>query len=505
MTTTSIHDLSELLSDERTFPARNGFKRPDSPSFIFFDDERETEDEDIRWGRELALDFEEWNAARNHWDENALPDEITRVQYKLCEYRNSYEVLMDLYNKKNPVYDENGVLTNPYLNIQPIKVKETPVSLEQVEEMDGLCRWIVGWHKRRASGNDHWHNAISKTICKIPLEDDATMKEFAFFKKILQKLTNYAPGPIAETVFINQDGTRHVTKGVDLGKAKASYKKAQKERGFDLEDSLISVDRVQLEGQKKSKIVVGTRRDSSKTISNFFDPNAEMSDDKAEPYQPHACALYRVRPSMVMPTGSHRLTIREFERALIAGAECYEDEFDFEGSEFEESNVVDHRVLLLNQGLGSNGRDEHSLTHEEEYLYGVLQMFQLNEACELVLLEAQEPGLLATHFMGRGGLPKPEVATILNFVAMDDANPHNGREEKYLPYVKDILSNVPEADVESRANAKSRGRDNVRIMEQATRDLEECLKARTRHWRDVMANRSPSSGNEEGLAPLATG
>jgi len=349
-TTTSIDDLQEFVADESSLLARKGHRRLDSPNFIFFDDDRE-EDEDILWGRELALDFEEWNAARTAWIESQ-PDE------------------------------------------------EAQAYLERMEQKSRNL-WLIEWHKRqsKSSNNDNWRSAMAPVIEGLEGKHGPTCR--AIIQGMREALP-FAPGPIRGTTFVNPDGSKHTTAGVDFGRAKASYLSRHK-----LTEDIVSVDRVQHEGERYSRLVVGQRKSSELTMSSYYDPNPAWKDYEGGTYSPRACALYKVPDHLVMPKGSHRLTVRQFEQALIAGADCYEDQDEAFAQGMEDGYVVDDRIK---SGFEA-ARDISSFTEEEQYLYNLLYEAGHLQACELISLQDQIPGLLHSYFF-RSENPDSDEAKI---------------------------------------------------------------------------------------------
>ena len=426
MNTVDIQTIAEIVADEKNFESRKGPRLPDRPSFIFFDDERE-EDESVRWARELALDFEEWNAARSTYRENEVPKEFLE-----------------------------------YLERQDQRAKDN---------------WLIQWHKRKTSNNDHWRTFIMPLLKH--LEDPKIGKDCRIIVKALSEALPEAPRAIGGTVFVNPDGTRHETAGTDIGRAKASYAKRH-----NLDGEFISVERVQKEGEKFSKFVVGTRKTSDVTISSYYDPNPSWSEKRVhgewvKAYQPSATNLYRVGQSMVMPSGSHRLTVREFEQCIIAGAETFEDYDDAMIYGIENSITVDDRVRITDHGYGEDGRAEEALCEEESYLYGLLRRAGHLQACELMQVRKQEPGILAQYFHASDNptcledalISETEVGDILKMVMDEEGwrgvkklskvvDPTTGAEtnvitmkmsqpknvDSMMPYVLDAL--IPEKTIE---------------------------------------------------------
>lgn len=448
--TTDIEALKDFLADEGQFPASKGFRNPSAPAFIFFDDDKEL-DHDVAAFRETLLDYEEWAAATNTIDSSTVKVGM-------------FDVSRDIkpWNEREPDHKA--------------------LAYEERQESRQAANWHIGHAKRRPKNNDHWRKLVR------PLSDHLDNKECLTILKTMRDVLPLAPGPIKGTVFVNPDGSRFESSSDNAGAAKAAYIKRH-----GLKDTFVSVDRVQKEGEKHSKWVVGTRRESDKTPSNYYDPGhipgQELDDNgKERPYQPCACNLYRIPASKVFE--GHRLTIREFERAILSGAEIFDSFEETTAREFETTYLVDSRVTMLNLGYGSDGRDPSALTHEESYLYSVLQMFGEEQACELLLLQDQEPGMLASHFLSSGA-HSDTLINILKWVDDQDKPqllrtkhiesaatpfavsrkesvilpPEN--ESPMLPFVIAALTNRPVADIESRLDAKSVSRDNRRQLTKA--------------------------------------
>ncbi len=529
MTTTQIDILGDMIADETAFPARNGYREASSPSFIFFDDDKAL-DPDIAWGRELAVDFEEWVATQNHnealdsrREEKAMvhkrvmmpytasrerktdddawlpraplpkpteqdlnrgkmfrhcftrkdtPKEVTirditddyehtvteEAYYELCQYSNLNAVVEDNYNRLNPRYDDQGVLLNPFLGIALKKTQGTPVTYSELQEAQRTANWHVGFAKSRAITNDHWRKLVTPLSTRLD-ESDPLASTCRTILRTMKEALPFAPGPARGTLFVNPDGSKFHSASNNFGSAKASYIKRH-----GLTDEFVSVDRVQKEGERHSTYVVGIRKTSDSVPSNYFDPNPSWQEKKRDgqwvkAYNPCACNLYRVPESMVMPSGSHRLSVREFEQAVIAGADTLDSADELVARQFETDPMPDTRVMLLNMGDGCDGRDPSALTHEETYLYNILRMFGEEQACQLMLLENQEPGLLHTHFMSHGQYGQV-VVQILRFVAKDP----EAREDGVLPFVISALTNRPQDEIETRMDLKSRSRDNKRVL-----------------------------------------
>lgn len=341
MNTVNIDKLADLVSDESLYSAKRGPRLPNEPSFIFFDDHKE-EDDLVKWAREEALDFEEWNAARSNWTEETVPLEHMA-----------------------------------YLERQSLR--------EQ-------ANWLIGWHKRRTGNNDHWRQLV------MPLLAHIEKPEIAQIVKALKESLPFAPGPLRSTLYINPDGSKAETASTSIGAAKVGYCKRH-----NIDGEFVSVERVQKEGESFSRLVVGMRRTSDQTISRYYDPNpafAERVDNGkwTMSYKPSATNLYLVGESMVMPHDAHRLTVREFEQALIAGATLIDDEGDILGDQLESQICYDDRSIGMEMGYGSECRTYESLCEDEQFLYDCMRMVGNELGCELLLLRNQDEDCMRKFF-----------------------------------------------------------------------------------------------------------
>lgn len=437
MNATSIHDLSELLSDDALYPAAKGYKRPDCPSFIFRD-ERNQEDSDTLWGRELALDFEEWQAKREQkaqyligellpaflvttmvetplvlkpsksdagFDGGIRPSPERAKEYKrvmtrpITKWEAATEIVLATMSEveewmerptkdRKPVMvkrDKDGVLQE----WAPTTSAEAQAFFDR-QEQRGFCNWLVQWHKRRPANNDHWR-AFMRPLADV-LDSPTLGWDASQILKTMRDTLPFAPGPVKDTVFINPDGTRVVTR-LSPGTARAGYKQRH-----NIEDSLVTMDRVQFEGERNSRYVIGTRKASDKTASAYYDPDPIKNEDR---YVPRACSLIRLPESKVMPDeGCYVLTIRELERAIIAGADLCESELDAFANTFEnEDSQFDTREAGLSFGDSCDFRTMLDMTEQESWLYWTLYSAGLEDACkELTLRECGDvqrflPGL----------------------------------------------------------------------------------------------------------------
>lgn len=408
----NIAEIEAILCDEKDYPASKGIKNPADPSWKFFDDDRET-DSDILWGRDLALDFEEWVALQNH--NEALDSR------KECYAR----------HRK----DEHGNVHYISDDFEAPTTEDVLAYLER-QEARGLCNWIIAWHKRRPQNNDHWRRLVLPLVGKL---DDPELGETArIILATLKRELPFAQGPVKNTVFVNPDGSRFQTTGTDYGKARASFIKRHK-----LDGEFVTADRVQYEGERNSKIVVGTRRSSKHTPSRYYDPNPQWQDTvRKEGYLPNSAAFLVMLDldNMVMPSGSHRLTVREFEQAIIAGCEVMEDECESTACELETEYLPDARVLMIDTGYGKNHRDPMAFSHEEDHLHGVIRKFAKDadhsfwkDALELLALREQDNTQLAAHFRNT-----PELIDLLDYVSWADKNLPD-EDSPHLPYVLSVL------------------------------------------------------------------
>jgi hypothetical protein len=405
MTNVNIEDVSAVLADEG-YADQNGVRRVDSPRFIFFDDERES-DPELSAFRDDLLAFEEWNAAREAPTDETLKVGIFTVHRCIREW-----------------YDADGRAED----------------FHGRQEARGLCNWLVDNARRRVPTNDHWRKLVMPLTTKL---DDPELGGFAqIVLSTLKRELPFAPGPVKGTVFKNPDGSRYETMGTDYGKARASFITRHK-----LDEEFVSAERVQYEGDRGSKIVVGVRRSSETTMSRYYDPNPAWQDNTRKTgYLPNAAAfLIMLDPaSPVMPSGSHRLTVREFEQAIIAGCEILDDECESTACELEAEYLPDARVVMINVGYGNAQYDPMIFSHEEEYLMGVFRRFAKDaddsfwkDACEKMLLREEAADLLRDHFHAQGK-PTPQLVDLLDFVSWSDENTPS-EAGPYLPYVLSVL------------------------------------------------------------------
>jgi hypothetical protein len=414
---TELDKIKDFIEDPSQYPSSKGFRDAGSPAFVFYDDDSNlTPDES--WIRAEAVKFEEW---------------LTR----------------------QPGY------------IEPDDQPKVEAHLTRIEELR-KANWHIGWERRKPANNDAWRKLM------MPLIDNLAHPEHgAFCREVIKSVRDslpFAPGPIKGTLFINPDGTKHQTNGVSMGTARASYINRHK-----LTAEHVSIERVQYEGEKTSRIVVGTRKTSDKVPSRYYDPNPQwveriVNGEWVKTYQPSSNNLYLVNESMTMPFGSHRLTVREFEQAIIAGAELFDNEDETFAFNLEHQISPDDRIRLMDNGKGCAGRTIEGMDEKEQYLYELLATSGHIQACELMSIVHQEAGVLASYFFHEDNPVTIEdvrnsytpAASLIRRIMMEEGwstekvrvqsiNPVNGQpqtrevdqyvqpEESMVPYVFDAI------------------------------------------------------------------
>lgn len=392
--TIDINQVADLVADEGQYPARNGHRNPAEPAWIFRSD-AQTETSDTLWGRELALDFEEWQARREQQTQlqsgEFVPGFVSGIDYTIATLDEIQDWMDKPVKGKKPVMLTRGP-DGELVEWSPKTEKEAEAYFERQTNRE-FCNWLVGWHKRRPSSNDHWRRFVAPLANVL---DDKALGITA--KTILQTMRDtlpFAPGPVKDTIFINPDGSRVVTR-IAPGNARAGYKERHK-----LTDELVTMDRVQFEGERTSRYVIGTRKASDKTPSNYYDPDPVKGD---RGYVPRACMLMRLDPKKPIMPDEHcyRLTVRELERAIIAGAELCEDEFDAVALGFEDQDSqFDTRESGLSFDDTCDFRTLLDLTEQEQWLYWTLFGAGMEDACSAML--TRQPGDIARYLPGLDG------------------------------------------------------------------------------------------------------
>lgn len=425
-----LDKIKDFIEDPSHYPSTKGFRNAGSPAFVFFDDNNElTPDES--WMKAEAVKFEKWLESRPGY---IAPDDQPKIESHL----------------------------------------------ERIEQLR-KNNWHVNWERRKPANNDQWRKLM------MPLIDNLSHPEHgAFCREVIKSVRDnlpFAQGPIKSTVFVNPDGTRHETAGTDYGRARASFINRHK-----LSEEYVSCERIQYEGEKTSKIVVGTRRTSDQVASHYYDPNPQwvekvVKGEWIKTYQPSTNNLYKLGEGMTMPFGSHRLTVREFEQAIISGAETFDDNDDSFAFSIINNTSPDDRIRLLDNGKGCIGRAIEGMDEKEQYLYELLETSGHIQACELMQIAHQEPGVLASYFFHEDNPTDIEgvrwsytpVASLIRQVMREEGwqtekivvqsiNPVNGQpqnrevdqyiqpEDSMVPYIFEALLANSEKDNTSDSN-----------------------------------------------------
>lgn len=423
-TNMDITALADSIADEKAYDRQKGHRDPASPAWIFRDERNQDEPSDILWGRELALDFEEWKAKQEQREQYLLgkllpafcvttrkeipcqpvpedkPDPV--FSRKVGKWEETTEIVLATMSEieewmDKPTKDKKPVMVKrtedgDLIEWSPEAPAETLAYLDRQENRE-FCNWLVGWHKRRPKDNDHWRRFV------LPLagvlDDKALGMTAQTILKVMRDTLPFAPGPAKETVFINPDKSRVVTK-LSPGTAKAGFIQRH-----NIEGELVTMDRVQYEGERTSRYVIGTRKASDKTASNYYDPDPIKGD---RGYIPRACTLIRIPESKVMPDEHcYRLTIRELERAIIAGANLCEDELEAYAASFEDAETApfDTREAGLSFDDTCDFRTMEALSEQEQWLYWTLFGAGLEEACQAMLV--RRPGNIDRYLPGIDG------------------------------------------------------------------------------------------------------
>lgn len=457
--------LEELLADPKTES-----RHPGSPSFIFFDDiGTRLSPEERKFLKDLE-DFEDWKAAREHAEAissraetyamertriveppkpfQPIPannaDKVVKPPSKRDRRRASYLVrheeekpscFKEIEDSYNPVEKEVIYTVRPLLNYDKIleaRIAKTPEpkpiwgpkrSLPYSEYMEEKRRakWLINHYARQAKATnaDHWRKLILPLIDHV--DDPVIGKDVVTILKGLREAIPFAPRAVSGTTFINPDKSKITTAGTSPYTAKTAYCKKH-----GLKDDEVSMDRVQYENENTSRWVIGKRRQSNMAPSRYYDPEPRfierfLKDGELERgYDPtQAINLLMLDPTHpVIPMGAHRLTIREVEQAIIAGAILNEDEEEMFANQLAENTMPeDIRVRMLDIGDGKEGIEPSGLSHEEEYVRQVLNSFGFERAAELLLFRDIQSISSMFHVNGRLTM---EAIEMLQWVAMDD-------------------------------------------------------------------------------------
>lgn len=209
----------------------------------------------------------------------------------------------------------------------------------------------------------------------------------------------FLPRPPERTLFINPDGSRFLneTQGSKSPiKAKISFA-----RRHGLKEEEVMVERVNFEpgsatlkrfGLKgrKSIYVVSTRKQSHLTPSTYYDTDPSFiekfkDDEWTQEYQYQSGLIYRIPEDRIIPAGSHILSVRDVEKAILAGAEFAEDEQEAFATSFEK--LEDSWDDRLKADGTTPMRDIAKLSEEEQAFHATLVSAEFYDFAELLLVD----------------------------------------------------------------------------------------------------------------------
>jgi len=215
------------------------------------------------------------------------------------------------------------------------------------------------------------------------------------------------PRPPMRTLFSNPDGRRILN---ETAKTRSPIQaKMAFARNHKLEAERVMVERVccdwnpswlrkhRLRNPGKSIYVVSARKLSNETASHYYDPNPSFIErvnkdgEWINEYQWASGKLVRIpepkdspdRYIPIFPEGAHVLSVRDLERAVLAGAEFADDETDIFASNFELEPVNDEREL--NEEFTK--RPVEALSEQEQDLYQALIAVEQFDLAELILID----------------------------------------------------------------------------------------------------------------------
>lgn len=208
--------------------------------------------------------------------------------------------------------------------------------------------------------------------------------------------------PARRTLFLNPDGSRFLNDTRKTGSPIQAKMAFARRHGID--PDRVMVEKVNYEAGspalaklgirgKASIYVVSARKLSNETMSSYFDPDpswiekVDSEGNWVRTYQFASGTLYRYDKSCPMvPNGSHILTIREFEQALLSNANLSDTEEDIEAAEFESIlNLEDERF----RGPDMPIRPVEKLAEDEQALYEALVEAEEFGLAEMMLVDTQ--------------------------------------------------------------------------------------------------------------------
>lgn len=414
MRTLVLDKLAEILPDEKT-TGRN----PGSPGFIFKSDPKSKDEE---YAARLIERFEEWKAEKYgppEIDEDEKPIyELIQVKNlngaiergeklkKLSKRRVTLEGFFEMSREEQDACEfENEIDIKTFLSLPKAIQKKTKiwtnrpemVTYSDLQDARRRLNWFIGWAKRTPKTNDAWHRIIAEIGPKLA-DEEGGEEALSTLISELRKRMKFAPGPIMGTIFRNPDGSTYRTAGVSMTTAKKAFQERHK-----LQETFVSVDRIQKIGERGSMIVVGTRRTSDQTLSHYYDPQPEYTEkivngEIVKSYRPKGDSTIIFMENGKLPEilegeerKEHILTIREYEQAIIAGAEVLDSSDEFEKYEDDEDvtqieETGDDRELWINMGMGKAHKTIDALSEEEQEIHQILTNFGETEAAEFMLI-----------------------------------------------------------------------------------------------------------------------
>lgn len=459
---TQLDVVTETTPSEKT-------KHPGSPSFIFKSDPR-TEDEEF--AKRLIEKFEEWKAEKygppEETEEEEPVYEIIQVA-NFSKHVNFGEKLKKITQKRVTLKDffkmdferQNKCSFEPEMSLgeflylpkevqKSVKITEsgiTMVTYSDLQDQRRRLNWFIRWAKKTPRSNDAWHKAIAELGPKLA-EMENGEETLSILIKELRKRMKFAPGPISGTIFKNPDGSKYETAGISMTTAKKAFKDRH-----GLEEEFVSVDRVQLEGQRTSKIVVGQRKTSDRTLSHYYDLQPEFMErtvngETKKIYRPREDSFLIFTEDKTLPKNNqgdeegYLLTIREYEQALIAGAKIMDEIEEFK--QWEEDDDItqveetgDDRELWVNEGMDKAHKTIDSISEEEQEIHQILINFEEIEAAEFMLIPKK--GVEAEMAIEEMNAFFRSTTTLLTENAIDILQWTARNRKDLLPFMKEII------------------------------------------------------------------
>ena len=209
------------------------------------------------------------------------------------------------------------------------------------------------------------------------------------------------PRPPRRTLFSNPNGRRILN---DTARTRSPIQaKMAFARNHKLEPERVMVERVVMESWNKdwlrqhklsnpgkSLYVVSARKLSNESASTYYDPDPTFQDrvdregDWCHEYQWTSGRLLKVPADKVIPNGAYRLTVRDLERAILAGAEFAEDEDDLFAMTYED---IEHSADERIKGEQFPLRPVEQMSEAEQMFYDTLNGMGLFSFSEMMLID----------------------------------------------------------------------------------------------------------------------